>query len=274
MIMRIRAFLALLLLAFCSGPAGAADRPVPKIERVLIISIDGLRPDLALRADTPTIHSLLKISSFTFWARTTAESVTLPSHTSMLTGVTPVRHTIQWNMDLPLEHPIYPAYPTLFELAHSAGYTTAMAAGKSKFNTLARPGSLDWLYIPKTSTSEDPEVTTHALEILRDHKPEVMFVHLPSVDNAGHASGWSSGAQIAAIERADSCVGKLLDALDELLLRQSTMLILTSDHGGAGLSHGPQPTWACPGVSTAPTTRAAATSPGSSPAPASEPAWI
>jgi arylsulfatase A-like enzyme len=214
-------------------------RPVAGIERVLIVSVDGLRPDLALRADTPAIHGLLKEASFTFWARTTAESVTLPSHTSMLTGVVPIRHEVQWNKDLPLEHPVYPVFPTLFELAKHAGYTTAMAAGKSKFINLAVPGSLDWQYIPDTSTSQDADVIVHALDILENHRPRVMFVHLPSVDNVGHASGWASEQQMRAIAYADGCIGRLLEALEEMKLRDSTMIIVTSDHGGAGLTHGP-----------------------------------
>src|SRR5271170_1053254 len=178
----------LLVLFLTAAAAGQTPEPAsPRVKKVLIISIDGLRPDLALRAETPNLHTLIKEGSFTFWARTRAESVTLPSHTSMLTGVTPVRHEIQWNRDLPFEHPVYPSYPTLFELAHAAGYSTAMAAGKSKFISLAKPGTLDWLYLPEKSTTEDPLVTEHALEILRDHRPDVMFVHLPSVDNVGHA---------------------------------------------------------------------------------------
>src|SRR5271163_2504519 len=129
-----------ILLALPAATAKAqTERPVPAITHIVIISIDGCRPDALLRADTPVIHGLLPHASFTFWARTTVESITLPSHTSMLTGVVPNKHTIQWNMELPLEHPVYPAYPTLFQLAKQAGYTTAMAAGKSKFATLAVP---------------------------------------------------------------------------------------------------------------------------------------
>jgi type I phosphodiesterase/nucleotide pyrophosphatase len=229
----------LILSSLCPGQTTQPDRPVPAIRHVLIISVDGLRPDLALRADTPNIHALLNTSSFSFWARTTAESVTLPSHTSMLTGVVPIKHGIQWNSDLPLIHPVYPAFPTLFELAHKGGYTTAMAAGKAKFINLAKPGTLDWQYIPDVSKSDDSDVTAHALEMIRDHQPDVLFVHLPSVDNAGHAKGWSSPEQMEAIHRADACIGQILAALDEQKLRDSTFIVITSDHGGAGRSHGP-----------------------------------
>jgi len=214
-------------------------RPIPQVDRVLIISIDGCRPDLLLRADTPRMHRLIESSSFTFWARTTAVSTTLPSHVSMLTGVVPEVHGISWNDDLPLSQRVFPSVPTLFELAKRRGYTTALASGKRKFNIFDKPGTIDWSFFPATPTTEDAEVTSHATQILREHRPNVMVVHLPSNDNAGHAKGWGSVEQMAALARADRCVGELLDVLGELKLIDSTVIILTADHGGAGRTHGP-----------------------------------
>jgi arylsulfatase A-like enzyme len=217
----------------------ANGRPIPAIHRALVISIDGLRPDLLLRANTPTLHRLFQSGSFSFWARTTAVSITLPSHTSMLTGATPNRHGILWNSDLPFVKPVYPSVPTLFEVAHRAGYTTAMVAGKMKFDTLAKPKTLDYFHVPATQKSEDSDVIDHAIEIIRWHKPEVMFVHFPSVDNVGHKIGWGTPQQIKAIETADGCVGRLLSALDEAGVADSTFVLVTADHGGAGRTHGP-----------------------------------
>src|SRR5688572_30416674 len=128
--------------------AGAATRPAPRPRRVLVISVDGLRPDLLLRCDTPNMHRLFRNGCYTFWARTVPQGITLPSHTSMLTGVTPRRHGIEWNRDLPLFRPVYPSFPTLFELAHNAGFTTAIATGKSKFGTIIKPKMLTWQWIP------------------------------------------------------------------------------------------------------------------------------
>jgi predicted AlkP superfamily pyrophosphatase or phosphodiesterase len=241
MILIRRLFLALCLLTATRAAAQTTQpvRPIPGLRRVMIILVDGLRPDLALRADTPTIHQMLKDGSFTLWANTTAESVTLPSCTSALTGVIPIRHRILWDMDLPLTQPVAPAYPTVFQLAKGAGYTTAMAAGKSKFINLAVPGSLDWSFVTDKSKCTDAEVMAPALAILCDHKPDVFFVHLPSVDNVGHSLGWASDEQLAAISRADANIHMLLATLDDLHLRDSTMVLLTADHGGAGFVHGP-----------------------------------
>ena len=116
---RLQLLLAVSLSGCTKGPRflPAAPRPLPAVNRVLIISVDGLRPDLALCADTPCLHRLLNQGCFTFWARTTEMSITLPSHTSMLTGVTPQRHRVTWNTDQKPPQQ-YPNFPTLFEIAH------------------------------------------------------------------------------------------------------------------------------------------------------------
>jgi predicted AlkP superfamily pyrophosphatase or phosphodiesterase len=229
----------LVVLSLCLGVSAQTTRPIPQIRKVVIISIDGLRPDLALRANTPNLHALMNIGSYTLWARTTAESITLPSHTSMLTGVTPVKHGIQWNSDLPLRHPVYPMFPTIFELARQAGYTTAMAAGKSKFINLAKPGALNWVYVPSSPKDEDLDVAAQAVGMILAHQPDLLFVHFPSVDNTGHTYGWASPEQMDAIAVADESIGLILWALDQRHLRDSTFILVTADHGGAGSGHGP-----------------------------------
>jgi hypothetical protein len=224
---------------FIRPAASPTSRPLEQIHHVLVISIDGLRPDLLLLANTPSIHRMMQEGSYSMWARTTPNSITLPSHVSMMTGVSPRRHEIEWNRDLPLSEPIYPRVPTLFEAAKRHGYTTALAAGKSKFDIFDRPGVLDWKFIPTTTKCETADVIGPALDIIRQHKPDVMLIHFPSVDNTGHADGWASPQQMRAIQDADTAVGEVRKALEDSGLSDSTLLIVTSDHGGAGRNHGP-----------------------------------
>lgn len=216
-----------------------SDRPVAAVDHVVIISIDGCRPDVLLRNDTPHVKALLKDSTFTFWAKTTPNSITLPSHVSMLTGVNPRKHGIEWNRDLPLFRPVYPNVPTVFYYAKRYGYTTGMAAGKSKFDALTVAGTLDYESVPTKATEADTDVTEVAAKIIVQHKPNLMFVHLPGNDNAGHKYGWGSKEQDAAIQNADAAVGQVMDAIQQAGLTESTILIVTADHGGAGKSHGP-----------------------------------
>lgn len=238
----IRALIVILIstivVAFSPSAQGADLPPAPQ-RRVLVISVDGLRPDLALRADTPRIHELLKQGSFTFWAETTVVSLTLPSHVSMMTGVPPQFHQIEWNRDIEFAQPVYPSVPTLFEIAHKAGFSTAMVAGKSKFAIMNKPGTIDYVVVPAVGkTFGNLDVADKTIALINEFQPQVMLMHVPDVDSAGHALGWSSPEQLAAIATADQAIGKVLDALKAKGILDQTLVIISADHGGAGRNHG------------------------------------
>jgi predicted AlkP superfamily pyrophosphatase or phosphodiesterase len=232
-----RCLLALTLcLAVRAHPARPAPGPAAPVSarRVLIVSVDGLRPDIALRASMPTLRSLMRAGSFTFYAQTTDLAVTLPSHVSMLTGNPPEVHGVTWNDDGPTLR--VPRVPTLFALAHAAGRTTALVSGKSKFSVFERAGGLDWSAV--RGQLSDEEVADRAVELIRQHRPEVLVVHLPAHDATAHAQGWGSPASLRAAEAADAALGRVLAALEEAKVLGETLVIVTADHGGAGKNHG------------------------------------
>jgi predicted AlkP superfamily pyrophosphatase or phosphodiesterase len=212
-------------------------RPVPSIQHVVIISIDGLRPDVLLRADTPAIRALMAQGSFTMWANTTDVAITLPSHTSMVTGVSPKIHGITWNNAS--KPGVYPKVPTLFEYAHRAGYSTGLVAGKKKFETLAKPGTVDVLEIPADAgKGANKKVEEAAVKVILERHPDVLMVHFPETDSVGHAIGWGTPEQLAAVATADHGVGAIVAALRKAGAYDSTLIILSADHGGAGRGHG------------------------------------
>lgn len=235
--MRPTQVVALLAALTLAAPAGAAPTP-PQVARLLVVSVDGLRPDVLLRADAPVLRGLMERGSFTMWAATTELAVTLPSHASMLTGVTPERHGVTWNGDFPAGVPTYPKRPTLFEVAKRAGLTTAMAAGKSKFAALARPRSLDRWYAPARGNVADQAVADTAIRWIREFAPQVLFVHLPDGDRVGHAKGWGSPEHVRTVASSDHQLGRILDALAARHVLDSTVVIVSADHGGSGRSHG------------------------------------
>jgi arylsulfatase A-like enzyme len=230
---------ALSVPAQVAAPQVMPRRPIPAVEHVLIVIVDGLRPDVLLLADAPTLHGMARSGAYSFWARTTDVAVTLPSCTSMLTGVTPRSHGVTWNGDLPAGKQAYPLVPTVLEMATRAGYVTAMVAGKSKFAALDKPGTITHAYVPATPKISDEQVTAEAVKMIAAYQPSLMCVHYPDVDGAGHAKGWGSPAQLIQIAKTDAQVALLLAALEHAGMRGSTLVLVSADHGGAGRGHGP-----------------------------------
>ena len=175
-------------------PTAAADTstaPVRRSAHVLVVSIDGLRPDAIERFEAPTLQRLKREGSYAEDAKTIGLSKTLPSHTSMVTGVGPEVHGITWNGDLTLLRGRVKV-PTIFGLARQAGLTTAAFFGKSKFHHLEVPGTLDHIASPRGwSGSWAAETTLGRVEdALPCVRPDLAFVHLAEPDRAGHDHGW------------------------------------------------------------------------------------
>jgi hypothetical protein len=215
--------------------APAGTRALAK--HVVIISIDGCRPDLLLRAETPFIHGLLERASYTFFAETTDVAITTPSHVSMLTGVHPEKHGIALNTDPP--DGVYPNVPTILEIAKERGMTTGVFSTKSKFSIFTSPGTVDHVGISKVGSSADDQgIARDAAEVIRKHKPNVMLVHFGNTDKQGHDYGWGSRRQMAALAGADASVAMVFAALRDAAIEEETLVIISSDHGGSGRTHG------------------------------------
>jgi arylsulfatase A-like enzyme len=81
-------------------------------------------------------------------------------------------------------------------------------------------------------------VAGEAAKMIREHQPQVMFVHFADVDAQGHGAGWGSEAQVKAAAGADDGIGRIVSALDMCGVLDETTILVTADHGGSGKSHG------------------------------------
>ncbi len=225
------------LVALASGCGHSAAQPTPPLPvapvaaptppRVVIFSIDGLRPDALLQAGAPVIAGLAARGASTWRAQTVMPSTTLPSHASMLSGYLPSAHGITWDDYRPENGPI--AVPTVFSVARAAGLRTVIIAGKEKLRQLDVPGMVQRFDL---CAGDDQEVATRAVgEAMAGF--DLMFVHLPQTDLTGHAQGWMSAAYLDAIAGADRAVGRVLAALPA-----GTTVMVTADHGGHDFNHG------------------------------------
>ena len=215
-----------------TSTTAASPTPRPAVQRVVIISIDGLRPDGLLHSNIPRISVLINGGAVSYTAQTVFPSVTLPAHASMLSGRCVSKHGINWDDYEPDKG--YLQGPTVFSIAHDAGLWTVMVVGKEKLKTIARPGTVDTF---RFVSGSDEEIVHAALQEAAGGFG-VLFVHLTFPDFIGHTQGWMSAAYLSVIGRDDTAVSTLLDGLKAGNLLEGTLIILTSDHGGHDQSHG------------------------------------
>ncbi|HSL28296.1 MAG TPA: alkaline phosphatase family protein [Anaerolineales bacterium] len=206
--------------------------PAPAVRRVLIVSIDGLRPDIISLAPMPNLLALMQSGSYSLSAQTVRPSVTLVSHASMLVGVCPAKHGVDWNDYIPERG--YAIGTDLFDIAKAVGLETHMYVTKRKLVQITEPASLDrFVFVNDRDTA--------LAERLASEFPQnfgVLFVHLGLVDGMGHAHGWLSPEQLSVAFRADEALGRILTELDARGLRNETLVIVSADHGGHGTTHG------------------------------------
>jgi predicted AlkP superfamily pyrophosphatase or phosphodiesterase len=219
------------------------ELPARLSEHVVIVSIDGLRPDAIREFDAHTIQGLMRDGAYSLNAQTIMPSKTLPSHTSMLTGVDAARHGITWNSDQTDEHG-HVDVPTIFALARQAGLRTAAFFSKTKFHHLEAPNSLDHVRSPSGGLLRGRFAWTQTVGMVEDYlesdaeSPNLMFVHIGEPDYAGHIFGWMSGIYGLAVKQADRAVAEIIDEANDRFGAGNYTLIVTADHGGHGRDHG------------------------------------
>ncbi len=208
-------------------------------DHVVVISIDGLRPDAIARFHASTLQRLEREGRYSLTAQTISISNTLPAHTSMLTGVDADQHHITWNKDRTGQFG-HVDVPTVFSLAHAAGFETAAFYSKSKFHYTEVPQTIDFVRGPKGGVIpwNAGKTTDLVVDHLKHARPNLVFVHLADADFAGHNFGWMGRTYGMAVRETDNAVARILAAADRAYGRGAYTVILTSDHGGHKKGHG------------------------------------
>jgi predicted AlkP superfamily pyrophosphatase or phosphodiesterase len=219
---------------------GRLVAPISSITKnVILVSIDGLRPDAIEQFSASTLQRLIREGSYSLSARTVMPSTTLPSHTSMLSGEPPEEHGVLWNNVTSAETDVVD-FATVFSVAREHGYSTAAFFSKAKFGPLQRPGTLDYSQAPGgwfgrwSSAKTMGDVRSY----LANEKPNLLFVHLSDPDRAGHSSGWMSPTYGRAVRDADAAVQQLIEAANRAYGLGNYSLLVTADHGGHAHGHG------------------------------------
>jgi arylsulfatase A-like enzyme len=222
-----------------SAPPAAQIPTVSMSRHVVVVSIDGLRPDAIREYGAATMQRLIREGSSTLSGRTIDPSKTLPSHTSMLTGQPPERHGVVWNTVATAKTASI-EIPNMFGLARAQGYTTAAFFSKPKFQPLQLEGTLDYSQAPGGLFGgwSSKRTVNDVAKYLATARPNVLFVHLTDPDAVGHRDGWMTPQYGLAVLEADRALGRLITHAEQAFGKGNFSVIVTADHGGHDMNHG------------------------------------
>jgi len=225
---------------------------------LVIFTFDTTRADALscygnTRVKTPEIDNLAR-SGIRFENTHTALPITLPSHTSIMTGRYPTRHGVRDNSFFVVP----PEEETLAEILKAHGYRTAAAIGA--FPVTSRFGisqGFDYFDEDIAPVNEDAlgrirrgksklffdsrragrvnEAAANWLDHNHD-KPFFLWLHYFDAHHPHNPPPpfnqlYADDAYFGEIAYADSCLGTFLRHLEKLGVRDQTIIVMTADHG-------------------------------------------
>ncbi len=225
------------LVSCSTPPPPAATGPV------ILISIDGFRWDYLQRHDAPTLKALATDGVHATRMTPSFPTKTFPNHYTLVTGLHPQNHGIvaNWFYD-PADNAKFDMSKTearwwqrgepVWITAEKQGVRSACffwPGSESEHHGL-RP-SLFKPFDKKLNAAERVDGLLTWLALPPAQRPRFGTLYFDIVDTIGHKFGPTAPETAAAVKEADEAVGRLLAGLEKLGLRESTSLVIVSDHG-------------------------------------------
>jgi predicted AlkP superfamily pyrophosphatase or phosphodiesterase len=243
-----RLLTGLVLIAALGSPATrAAGRP----QTLIVVGLDGFRPDYLDAARVPTLRRLAGRGVRGDGLIPPFPSKTFPSFLTIATGLRPVRHGI-------VNNTMYdPAVPGRFTLSDHAGRSDPRWwLGEPIWNTAERQGvraagmfwpgddveilgrrPSDWrIYADDFPNEPRVDLVLEWLSRPERERPRLVMLYFSLVDTASHNHGPHSPEALAAAAGADALLARLVRGLATRGLEATTNLVVVSDHGMAETS--------------------------------------
>ena len=228
---------------------------------VLLVTLDTVRADRLgcyghQSAETPTLDSLVE-SGVRFDHAVASVPITLPSHATILTGLSPLNHGVHDNG----RHRLADEHVTLAEILSSRGYDTAAFIGcfvlDARFGLDQGFGVYDFEVSEEGHRPEMPDFNERSAGDVTDaavgwldrrassgtDAPFFAWVHyfdphLPYRSPYQRLTRFASRPYDAEIAYVDAELLRLLNKLDEIEERGRTLVIVAGDHGESLGEHG------------------------------------
>lgn len=236
------------------GAVTACTRPNPTppapTRNVVLVTIDTWRADRLGRGVAPDLDAFAR-GAITFTNARTTVPLTLPAHTSLLTGLLPPAHGVRLNGQVLADD-----VPTLATALRGAGYHTAAFVGAYVLDRrfgLARGFDVYDDRVPRRAeATEVLEASRPASAVMEaalawletvDAGPFLLWLHLydphaPYAPPEPFRTRFANRPYDGEVAAAGAQVGRLLARLDARGLTASTVVVLAGDHGEGLGDHG------------------------------------
>lgn len=242
---RVACLAGLLLLSACSTtPPRTAPEESPAL---LLISIDGLRPDYLGKGNTPNLDRLAAQGVRAQWMNPSYPVLTFPNHFTLVTGLRPDHHGIVHNSMSDEEAGGFRVADLV------AGADARWWQGEPIWNTAEKNGlrTAVWAwpgnrapigglrptrhveYSPQVSPAARADEVAGWLTEPDATRPRLAALYFEQVDGTGHDHGPNAAQTHATVRDVDAAIGRILGTLESTGRRAHTNVIVVSDHGMA-----------------------------------------
>ena len=201
--------------------SGRPTPAAPLAGRVVLVIVDGMREDVS-RSDMPSLNTLRTYGTDVSLV-VPQPSLSFPNWTTILTGASPTISGVTTNW---YSGPVLA--PTLIDVARAEG-RRVVVVGPTDFAELygVKPG-------PTVSLRPWPKggyltgtLVDDALRIAKATDPQLLVVHLPDLDEAGHSFGGTSAQYRDVAGKVDADIARLVSGLQA----DTTTFVIVADHG-------------------------------------------
>ena len=224
----------------------------PLARKVLLIGIDGVRPDALEAAYTPHLDRLVRYGAF---ARDTqilgegyrlSDTVSAVGWSSILTGVWADKHGVHDRDFKGANFGKYPDFLRRLKQVRPAAQTAAFISWPAIAQHIITSADVVRVFDATHQSlagylEADRQVAVAARRHLAERDPDALFVYFVSPDIAGHHNGFDPGVSEyrRAIEVVDGLTGMILRAIEarRTFSEEAWLVLVTSDHGGKGTHH-------------------------------------
>lgn len=218
----------------------------PRAKHVVLIGLDGWAAhDLDKAHDIPNIRMLMQGGSVTLHKRSVLPSSSGVNWASMFMGVGPegTGYT-QWDSKFSVFTPSDKGpggmFPTVFTQLHIANpdAESFCACQWDGIKYVVDTSVISHVVLFPDSPEGTEDMANYAASHIAEKQPALSVLAWDYPDYTGHTCGWYSKEYYEMLPQLDRYLQTVVEAIEASPMASSTLIIVTSDHGGHDMGHG------------------------------------